>query len=53
MTQRALERVRRIELSLGVEPSHYEQTRAHAAGPGREAEDVGDPGTGEIERIGA
>jgi glycosyltransferase involved in cell wall biosynthesis len=53
MTQRALERVRRIELSLGVEPSHYEQTRAHAAGPGREAGDVGDPGTGEIERIGA
>jgi hypothetical protein len=24
MTQRVSERVRRIELSLGVEPSHYE-----------------------------
>jgi hypothetical protein len=25
MTQRVFERVRRIELSLGVEPSHYER----------------------------
>jgi glycosyltransferase involved in cell wall biosynthesis len=25
MTQRALERIRRVELSLGIEPSHYER----------------------------
>jgi hypothetical protein len=25
MTQRVFERVRRVELSLGVEPSHYER----------------------------
>ena len=27
MTQRVFERVRRIELSLGIEPSHYENER--------------------------
>jgi len=27
MTQRVFERVRRVELSLGVEPSHYERGR--------------------------
>jgi len=25
MTQRVFERVRRVELALGVEPSHYER----------------------------
>jgi glycosyltransferase involved in cell wall biosynthesis len=29
MTQRTFERVRRIELQLGVEPSHYEPGQAH------------------------
>jgi glycosyltransferase involved in cell wall biosynthesis len=53
MTQRALERVRRIELSLGVEPSHYESARAHPAAPGRETEDVAGADAGEVERIGA
>jgi glycosyltransferase involved in cell wall biosynthesis len=39
MTQRALERIRRVELSLGIEPSHYER---------------GTPASvEEIERIGA
>jgi hypothetical protein len=43
MTQKAFERVRRIELHLGVEPSHYE--------PGsRPAEPEGEP---RVERIGA
>ena len=32
MTQRSFERIRRIELALGVEPSHYEPARA-ARGP--------------------
>jgi hypothetical protein len=27
MTQRVFERVRRIELNLGIEPSHYEAER--------------------------
>jgi hypothetical protein len=27
MTQRVFERVRRVELALGVEPSHYEPGR--------------------------
>jgi glycosyltransferase involved in cell wall biosynthesis len=45
MTQKTFERVRRIELRLGVEPSHYEagqsSDRAHApAAPGPHAEDV-------------
>jgi glycosyltransferase involved in cell wall biosynthesis len=45
MTQRVFERVRRVELKLGVEPSHYE--------PASTAE--GEPGDRptEIERIGA
>src|SRR6185312_7192039 len=40
MTQRTFERVRRIELQLGIEPSHYEPGREATAGaaqadPGR------------------
>jgi hypothetical protein len=31
MTQRTFERVRRIELQLGVEPSHYEEGDRHEA----------------------
>ncbi len=31
MTQKTFERVRRIELQLGVEPSHYESNPAHPA----------------------
>jgi glycosyltransferase involved in cell wall biosynthesis len=53
MTQRTLERVRRIELSLGVEPSHYDISRGQAGAPGRDAEDLADPDAGEITRIGA
>jgi glycosyltransferase involved in cell wall biosynthesis len=53
MTQRALERIRRVELNLGIAPSHYERGRVPRATPGREAEDVARPGSSEIERIGA
>jgi glycosyltransferase involved in cell wall biosynthesis len=49
MTQRVFERVRRVELKLGVEPSHYE--------PGAGGEPIGPPEppheTERIERIGA
>jgi glycosyltransferase involved in cell wall biosynthesis len=42
MTQKTFERVRRIELQLGVEPSHYESNPARpSAGPG---EPAGAPG---------
>ena len=34
MTQRVFERVRRVELALGVEPSHYERG---GQAPGRES----------------
>jgi glycosyltransferase involved in cell wall biosynthesis len=48
MTQRVFERVRRVELALGVEPSHYEPGRGGAAaGPADGA------GQAEVERIGA
>jgi glycosyltransferase involved in cell wall biosynthesis len=40
MTQRAFERIRRVELNLGIEPSHYE--------PGAERHD---PATGDSERV--
>jgi hypothetical protein len=50
MQQRIFERVRRIELEMGVEPSHYEPgdpasghpptTGAHAAQPTEEREAV-------------
>src|SRR4051794_8921529 len=46
MTQRVFERVRRVELALGVEPSHYE--------PGKPSGRPGDASQqAEIERIGA
>jgi glycosyltransferase involved in cell wall biosynthesis len=35
MTQRVFERVRRVELSLGVEPSHYERGAAREPARGR------------------
>ena len=35
VTQRALERVRRIELQLGVPPSHYQPGRRAGAAPAR------------------
>ena len=44
MTQRTFERVRRIELQLGVEPSHYEPgspRRRRAAAPARAAHRAG------------
>jgi glycosyltransferase involved in cell wall biosynthesis len=48
MTQKTFERVRRIELQLGVEPSHYESNPDHpassrsraAAAPGPHAQDL-------------
>jgi glycosyltransferase involved in cell wall biosynthesis len=42
MTQRSFERIRRIELALGVEPSHYE----HAAGAERPRAETIVAGTG-------
>ena len=45
MTQRVFERVRRVELQLGVPPSHYE----HGAAPGAEQRAE----SGEVERIKA
>jgi glycosyltransferase involved in cell wall biosynthesis len=45
MTQRVFERVRRVELKLGVEPSHYESGSTAEGEPGNR--------TAEIERIGA
>jgi glycosyltransferase involved in cell wall biosynthesis len=49
MTQRVFERVRRVELKLGVEPSHYEAGSKPAGAVGDPTQ--GEPG--EIERIGA
>ena len=45
ISQRTFERVRRIELQLGIEPSHYEPgaARASAAGSGRDGEERGRP----------
>jgi glycosyltransferase involved in cell wall biosynthesis len=43
MTQRTFERVRRIELQLGVEPSHYEPGEVPARGAARPAESGKDP----------
>jgi hypothetical protein len=37
MTQKTFERVRRIELQLGVEPSHYERGEPHEQHERREA----------------
>jgi glycosyltransferase involved in cell wall biosynthesis len=43
MTQKSFERIRRIELQLGVAPSHYEpaQRAEQARGPGQRAEEQG------------
>src|SRR3954451_10083988 len=49
MTQRVFERVRRVELALGVEPSHYEPG---AGGPAAETEQGTGPEAA-VERIGA
>jgi glycosyltransferase involved in cell wall biosynthesis len=45
MAQRTFERIRRIELSLGVEPSHYERVEGGGAEPraGTELHPAGDP----------
>jgi hypothetical protein len=44
LSQRTFERVRRIELQLGVEPSHYEpgaaRTDAHTKNPGEGPNDA-------------
>jgi glycosyltransferase involved in cell wall biosynthesis len=45
MTQRVFERVRRVELKLGVEPSHYDE--------GKPPADRADADSPRIERIGA
>ncbi|MGC2373916.1 MAG: glycosyltransferase family 2 protein [Solirubrobacteraceae bacterium] len=48
MTQKTFERVRRIELQLGVEPSHYESNPAHPApGAGQPAQALGATVTGD------
>ena len=41
LSQRTFERVRRIELQLGVKPSHYEPGRRRAAAPRRSRRDAG------------
>ena len=41
LTQRTFERVRRIELQLGVEPSHYETGPTHPSASGATAKDAG------------
>jgi glycosyltransferase involved in cell wall biosynthesis len=48
MAQRVFERVRRVELALGVQPSHYERVAAPRPAAGEQAEE-----TTEVERIGA
>jgi glycosyltransferase involved in cell wall biosynthesis len=51
MTQRVFERVRRVELELGIEPSHYEPGRPTAAGA--ESRPAAGAEPEEIERIRA
>jgi glycosyltransferase involved in cell wall biosynthesis len=51
MTQRVFERVRRVELALGVPPSHYGERRSSAAAEPGEAGRAPEPGA--TERIGA
>ena len=48
LQQRILERVRRVELTLGVEPSHYEPG-ADSAGPARTTGAEAGPATGKAE----
>jgi hypothetical protein len=40
MTQRTFERVRRIELQLGIEPSHYERGSSAAPAAGGASQDA-------------
>ena len=47
LQQRILERVRRVELSLGIEPSHYEPGSAPAAAPTTTGAGAG-PATGKL-----
>ena len=51
MTQRVFERVRRVELALGVAPSHYEDGGSGGALEAGEVGTAAEPGT--TERIGA
>jgi glycosyltransferase involved in cell wall biosynthesis len=51
MTQRVFERVRRVELALGVAPSHYDDGQAAAASASAAPERAGEPNP--TERIGA
>jgi hypothetical protein len=41
LQQRTLERVRRVELQLGVEPSHYEPGKPNADQPSTTGADAG------------
>jgi hypothetical protein len=52
LQQRTLERVRRVELQLGVAPSHYEPGAPKRAGPGVERTTGADagPATGKPDR---
>ena len=52
LQQRTLERVRRVELQLGVEPSHYEPGAPKRADPGVERTTGADagPATGKPDR---
>jgi glycosyltransferase involved in cell wall biosynthesis len=51
MTQKTFERVRRIELQLGVEPSHYEPGQARERDPVGAANPVG--AAGPVDPVGA
>ena len=54
MTQRSFERIRRIELALGVEPSHYEpgeRSGEPSSAPRVEAAGSGEPDPQEVVRL--
>jgi glycosyltransferase involved in cell wall biosynthesis len=51
ISQRTFERVRRIELQLGVEPSHYEPGRPPQDEPGTQGPSDGSGSTGEREAL--
>jgi hypothetical protein len=48
LQQRTLERVRRVELQLGVDPSHYEPASRDSSRPRTTGADAG-PATGKTE----
>ena len=50
ISQRTFERVRRIELQLGVAPSHYEPGSAATSTPGRDPSGQDPPGAGAPDR---